>query len=309
MRAAALALVGLSLLGSPAKADAVFRQPALYPEGPVVIAGALYVAEMTAHKVTRIRDDAAAPGGYRVETFFKRDGCGPTALAEIAGTRRVILCHLEGALAITDADGRLERMIRVSADGVRLDSPNDVSADGAGGAIFSNAGRFHPQAAATGRVMRLAPDLSVSTLVSGLRYANGVAVDRARARVLVSEHLAQRVLSFPLQEPPERADDLALGAPSVLIDRRELARHVALVDPLTGPDGIEIAPSGAALVSIYGGGAVIEIETDGARVATHGAETPYLCATAVWGDRLVLAGAYSNRTAPYEGLIEIRRLP
>lgn len=298
--AAALTIAAVAWAAVPDAAAQSARLAALYPEGPVVIDGDLYVAEMTGHRVTRIAEDPAEKTGYRRETFFERDGCGPTALAEISGGRIAILCHLEGAVAIADRAGRLLSMIRESADGVRLDSPNDISADGGGGAFFSNAGVFHPAAEARGRVMRLAPDLTVRSVASGLRYANGVAVDPAGGRVLVSEHLARQVLAYRLSEDGER-----LSGPVTLIDFKEIGALVSLADPLTGPDGIEIAPDGAILVAIYGGGAYLRLAPDG-RLTRHDVETRYLCSLAVWGERLALAGAFRNDQPPYRGLIDIR---
>ena len=301
------ALAGLAALlaalftALPAAKAQPFRQPALYPEGPVVIGEALYVAQMTAHKVTRLTADPTAPGGYRAEDFFERAGCGPTALAALDGDRLVILCHLEGALAITDRRGALLSVIRESADGVRLDSPNDVSADGAGGAVFSNAGRFDPRAAATGRVMRIAPDLTVVTLAKGFRYANGVAVDAERRLIHVSEHLNQRVVSLRYRGAFEVFEMIEA------LPRDAIAEKVSLEDPYTGPDGIEIAPDGALLVAIYGGGAFLRLAKSG--LTRHEVETRYLCNLAVWNGRLALAGAYNNRIRPYEGLIELRPLP
>ncbi|MEM9724913.1 MAG: SMP-30/gluconolactonase/LRE family protein [Pseudomonadota bacterium] len=300
VRASLLAALLLLVPGVAFPEDAVYRQAALYPEGPVVIGGALYVAEMGADRVTRIRRDARAQGGFRSETFFSRRGCGPTALAALDRDRLAILCHLGGGVAITDRSGRLLRMIHRSADGVRLDSPNDISADGAGGAFFSNAGQFNPAAPATGRVMRIAPDLTVRTAASGLRYANGVAVDRERSRVLVSEHLAGRVLAFDLKR-----DFRFKGRPRVVLDREALQAQVALETPFIGPDGLEIAPDGAAFVAIYGAGAFLRINLEG-EVTRYDAPAPYVVSLAVWDDVLAVVGSFENRDPPLRGVIELR---
>lgn len=302
MRAGALsgALLG-ALLAALALTAAQAAPPlvelrAFYPEGPVVIDGDLYVAEMAAHRIRRVR--LGSDGQLRQEEFFSRDGCGPTALAALDADRIVALCHLEGALAVLDRNGALLTLIKVSDDGVRLDSPNDISADGKGGAYFSNSGLFRPGAEARGRVMRIGPDLSVTTMASGLFYANGVAVDAARGRVLVSEHLARRVLSYPL------GADGALGAPETLIAKESIAALAPLENPLVGPDGIEIMPDGAALVALYGAGRYLRLSPEG-DLAAQPAATPWLCNIAYWDGRLVLAGALDNRAWPLPGLIEI----
>lgn len=273
--------------------------PGLYPEGPVTIDGDLYIAEMTGDRVTRLVVESGERTGYRREVFFARKGCGPTALAQISEERLAVLCHLEGGVAIIDRGGALLRFITRSSDGVRLDSPNDISSDGAGGAFFSNSGVFHPNPKAHGRVMRLAPDLSVRTVAKGLSYANGVAVDRKNNRVIVSEHLAQQVLSFPLSTDLE-----SLGSPVTLIDFKEIGALVSLDHPLTGPDGVELAPDGSVLVAIYGGGAYLRRAPTGL-LTRRAAKTRFLCSLAFWRGRLVLVGAFRNDRAPYPGLIEI----
>lgn len=267
-----------------------------YPEGPVVIDGALYVAEMGAHRVRRFEE--TAEGGLRQDVFFQREGCGPTALAALDAARIVVLCHLEGALAVVDRAGALQALITETEAGQRIDSPNDVSADGRGGAYFSNAGRFDPVAEAEGRVMRLAPDLTVATLAEGLAYANGVAVDDARGRVLVSEHMAGRVLAFPMEEEGR------LGAAQTVLSRERIAALIPLPSPVIGPDGIEIAPDGAVLVALYASGRYLRLSPEG-DLAAHGAGTPFLCNLTFWRGRLVLAGAFDNRNWPLPGLIEI----
>ncbi|MEL6979966.1 MAG: SMP-30/gluconolactonase/LRE family protein [Pseudomonadota bacterium] len=297
LRAVMLSAALVACAPAPLFAAPPAAREALYPEGPVVIGEALYVAEMTADRIIRLR--WAPEGGLRAETYFRREGCGPTAMAEIAGGRRAVLCHLEGAVLIVDESGAVERVITVSEDGVRLDSPNDISADGAGGAYFSNAGIFSPHAPARGRVMRLAADLSVTSAAEGLAYANGVAVDHARGRVLVSEHLARRVLAYPL-----RADG-ALGAPETLIPRAEIDRVAPGAEPLMGPDGIEVTGEGEILVALYGAGRFLRRSPGGA-LSAEPAATPYLCNLTIWDGALVLVGAYDNRQRPYPGLIEIR---
>lgn len=272
---------------------------ALYPEGPVVIDGDLYIAEMSGHRVRRFTLDAE--GRLKGEVFFARPGCGPTALAALDAERIVALCHLEGALAVLDRDGALLSVISRSTDGVRLDTPNDISADGRGGAYFSNAGRFFPGAEARGRVMRIAPDLSVVSVADGLAYANGVATDAARGRLLVSEHLARRVWAYPIL--PEGG----LGAREPLIAPERLEALAESDDPLMGPDGIEIAPDGTARVALYGAGRYLRLDPDGTLTA-HPAKTRYLCNLALWRGRLALAGAFDNTAWPLPGLIEIRAL-
>src|SRR4051812_4448948 len=60
--------------------------PALYSEGPVLFGGRLLLAEMDAGQVSELTEEGLKP-------FWKRNGCGPTAIAPLAGDRVVVLCH------------------------------------------------------------------------------------------------------------------------------------------------------------------------------------------------------------------------
>lgn len=264
---------------------------ASYPEGPLWQGDTLYWAEMTAHKLMR-RDGASEP-----HPFFTRDGCGPTAIAPY-GAGFVVLCHLEGALALVDADGRLGRMMRVDNDGNRLRNPNDANADGRGGVWFTDPGTFAKHAPAEGALYYLGPDRKLTRHVTGLHYGNGVYVDQTRNRLLVSEHLARQVLSYPLDED-------GVDAPDVLIDLDALG-----LDPVdyaeAGPDGLEIASDGKLWVAEYGAGQFLVWTMGEGLDAIVEVEVPFVTNIAFGQDRrAAMTGAYDNRRLPLPGLVWI----
>src|SRR5260221_8803086 len=77
--------------------------------------------------------------------------------------------------------------------------PNDSSADDKGGVFLTASGEFSLAAPSTGAVLYLDREGGLHRRAEGIHYANGIAVDGARRRLLVSEHLGRRVLAFPLQ--------------------------------------------------------------------------------------------------------------
>ncbi len=303
---AALAGAG-ALLAPPAAAEIAAPKPlalikADYPEGPIALsggplAGDLLVAEMTADRIRRVSRDGDA---FRTSVFWREPGCGPTALAEIAGERLVVLCHIAGYLAILDRRGaRTLKRIHRADDGARLDSPNDVHSDRRGGAFFSNAGVFSPRAAARGAIYRIAPDLSVRRALDGFRYANGVAVAADGATLFVSEHLARRFWRFRLgaDGAPARPGQ-ALGP-----DARGLGDRGGIV----GPDGVEVLNSRARFVALYGAGRILKL-VDGRAPAAYRVPQKYVTNVAVWGDLLAVVGADDVSRPPFAGAIALFRL-
>ena len=238
--APALLIATLATIAAPpARAE---EWQASYPEGPVWIDGTLYWAEMGADAVMRWPGGPDRPG-----VFFQQEGCGPTALARYREDEILVLCHLAGKLVRLDADGRPLGQITEDAEGHALRDPNDASADGQGGVWFSDPGTFWVEAPAEGAIYHLAPDGTLTRHVTGLAYGNGVFVDRAKNRLLVSEHLARRVLAFPL------LDGGRVGTPEVLVDFA--GSGIPRPDyPEAGPDGLEIAPDGTLWIAEYGAG-------------------------------------------------------
>ena len=286
MRALAV-LLALGLLALPARAE---EWRASYPEGPVWIDGTLYWAEMGADRVM------ARPDGAEPRIFFRQEGCGPTALARYREDEILVLCHLAGVLVRTDAGGRPLGTIGGDAAGNRLRDPNDASADGEGGVWFTDPGLFSASAPAEGAVYHLAPDGRLTRRVTGLAYGNGIHLDRAGGRLLVSEHMARRVLSFPI-------DDGRLGTPEVLIDFA--AEGIAPPDyPEAGPDGLELAPDGTLWVAEYGAGRLHGWREGEGLVATLPVPAPFVTNIAFGpGGLAAITAPIVNDRPPFPGRV------
>jgi len=298
MRRTALALAALAALAAPVTpAAAQDGWPGNYPEGPIWIGKTLYWAEMYDNRVM-------AWSGGAPQAVFRRAGCGPTAIAPYRETDLIVLCHIEGALAHLDKDGNLIGMIRTGTSGAELRNPNDASADGQGGVWFTDPGRFAKSAPAEGAVYYLAPDGTVTLHVTGLHYGNGVYVDRDGQRLLVSEHLARRVLAYPLTSE-------GLGAAEVLIDLATLPLGAPRYRE-AGPDGLEIAPDGTLWIADYGVGRILGWQDGRGLVAALGVAPQFVTNIAFGPDGLAaMTGARDNRNAPFPGgiwVFEAQRL-
>ena len=278
-------------LAVPALAFRAFGEQfsASYPEGPVWVEGTLYWAEMGADRVM------AWPGHGEPAEFFRQDGCGPTALARYREGEFLVLCHHCGSLVRVDGSGRALATIGEDAAGNRLRNPNDASADGDGGVWFTDPGTFRAGAPAEGAIYHLGTGGTLARHVTGLAYGNGVHVDRAGQRLLVSEHLARRVLAYPLT-----AD--GLGEPEVLLDFA--AAGIARPDyPEAGPDGLEIGPDGMLFVAEYGAGR-LHLWRGGEIRGTLSVEPRFVTNIAFGPDgSAAVTGAFANDRAPYPGTV------
>jgi len=264
-------------------------QAASYPEGPLYTDQGLLVAEMGADTVYLHRDGAKRP-------FFRQAQCGPTAIAPY-GAGYLVLCHLSREVVTIDRSGAPLRRLRAAADGSAFQDPNDCSADDRGGVYFSDPGLFSSLAPATGAIYRLDERGAVQRVAAGLRYPNGVHVDRAGRRLLVSEHLARRVLSFPIRP------DGSLGEPALFADLDAVtAKRGAYRE--AGPDGLEITPSGEVVVAIYGEGRLLRFNRSGELLGELA--TPFAYVTNVAFQRNgegVAVGAVDNVAPPFLGAV------
>lgn len=266
--------------------DSAIAGIAYYPEGLYWDGEthSLFYAEMTRNRVMRVANGQVKP-------FVVERDCGPTAIGR-AGASMVIACHLGGYLLVTDAHGAPQVRLRVDENGRPLHDPNDVASDGTG-VYISDSGYFEPSAPATGAVYYWRPGKELHRVAHGLRYANGLVVDRVRRRLFVSEHLARRILTFPLDGQGR------LGRPSIFAD---LADIVSSSDPLTGPDGLDLGADGRLYAAIYGAARVIVFDPAGRAIGYFERPERYVTTVALDGDnRLFVAGAFDNQTWPYIG--------
>ncbi len=262
-------------------------EAAKYPEGPLWSAGKLFVAEMGADAVY-VRE------GRGKRAFFQQRGCGPTAIAPY-GQGFLVLCHLGHRLVEVDQLGKAVRQIVADAEGRAFDDPNDCFADAYGGVYFSDPGVFSKDADAEGEVYYLDAAGAAHVVAANLRYPNGVYVDAGRKRLLVSEHLARRVLDFPISAPGKLGTRRVFADVEALTGQRGSYREA-------GPDGLERAPNGEIIVALYGEGRLLRLDSQGKLLGEILVPAPYVTNMAFDGaGRGVVVGAFVNDLPPYLG--------
>jgi len=289
------AVLVLALAAAPAACAAgleAINPESYYPEGPLWFAGRLWYAEMSRDRVM-----AWGPGGNRA--VWQQEGCGPTSLAPAPGGGLFVLCHLGHRIVRIGTAGETLAEIGRDAAGGRLSSPNDSVADVAGGVYVSSSGRFDPAAPATGAVLYIAPEGGVRRVAEGLRYANGLAITPDGAALLVSEHLARRVLRFPI------GPGGALAPPRVFVGLDALAPPPADPDPYAGPDGLAVDRDGNVYIAEYGAGRVLIVDAAGALLETLVLPERYVTNLAFGADEgtLFVTAPGSNSVRPYIGRV------
>lgn len=264
---------------------------ASYPEGPVWIGGRLIYAEMGADKIAEWR------AGHRRD-LWREPGCGPTAISAYRGSDLIVLCHIGRKLVHLDAAGRKLADIAEDSSGEPFQDPNDGHADGEGGVFFSDSGHFMLGAPATGKVFHLAADGRVAKVLDGYAYTNGIAVDFAKRRLLVSEHMERKVWQFDLHK------DLTLGQRRLFLDVGKYLTPDETTYAETGPDGIEVDRDGTVFVPVYGSGRILAVRPEGI-VSKLRVPTRFITNIAISGDLVAVVGTYINNRYPFPGRVQV----
>ncbi len=263
---------------------------AFYPEGPLREGKSVLFAEMHRDRVVRWN-------GTKSTTFFSQEGCGPTAIARY-GSGYVVLCHLTNSIHTVTREGVVQSSITRDTQGRPFQRPNDAGRDAAGGVYFSASGKFSRLALPEGALMYLGLDGRVKKLAERLRYTNGIVV--AGGRVLVSEHLANRILAFPILDPG------VVGAPEVFADLNAYGLGMPNSRPIQGPDGLEVDSRGNVYVAHYGAGEVLIFSPDGTLRYRVGWTQPAVTSLTLSPDesRLVVTGSSPVRGNSWPGRVE-----
>ena len=274
--------------------ETVVNPSAFYPEGPQRIDRGLLVAEMPKHRAVLIND------GGRTETVWTQDGCGPTSIKRIPTGGYWILCHLGHYVARLDDNFRTTRVFTTTVAGRRIARPNDGSVDATGNLYFSSPSPFSLDAPPEGFLTFLNEKTGEATdLAGGLRYSNGVLVQEAQRRLLVSEHLNRRIIALGLPSPG------IVRAPQVFFDFRA-APSVTNPYPLSGPDGIAAFADGEILVADYGNGRLLHLSGDGTFIQAIAVQYPYVTNMAIMPDQrsMFVLMTESNTTPPLHGIVQ-----
>ena len=232
-----------------------------------------------------------------------RRGCGPTSIAPLGsadeGRKFLVLCHLADILAVVSKAGETLAIMETDSQDRPIRWPNDSIADNRGGVYVSSSGRFNAAAKATGAVLHVAPTGVVRRVASGIRYANGLTLSADGRRLLVSEHLGRRVLSYAI------GIDGSLADKRVVVDFATSAPPPPGADPLAGPDGLTVDGSGNLWVCEYGAGRILVFSPAAQLIGLFMVPDRYVTNISFGAteDEIYVTAPSTNRVSPYVGRV------
>jgi len=276
-------------------AVAAYAEPAVvasgaYPEGLLWHGGRMYFTEMGADRVSIIESGTT-------REFWRDPGCGPTAISPFGPGGFLVNCHLGKHVVEVSAAGVAGRRFRNAPGGKAVGDPNASTGDGQGGVYFSDSGIFSVRAPATGRVYHLTAMGVMTEVVSGIKYANGVAFDAETRTLYVSEHLARRILAVDLDSRQR------VMATRVFADFSQHDATKTFSYPEAGPDGLILRPDVLA-VAEYGEGRVHLFDRTGKHLNTVRVSMPFVDTVAFdAAGNLYAGGSFQNTRPPFEGAV------
>ena len=194
-----------------------------FPEGPVVLPdGDLLVVELLAGRLTRIAPDGtkatvAELGGSPNGAALGPDGAGYVCnsggypFTELPDG--MLLPFGPGGVTVDEhyIGGRIQRVdlatgewtdLYTECEGVRLNGPNDLVFDAAGGFWFTDHGKRRLRDEDLGVLYHATPDgRSITEVVPGLHAPNGVGLSPDGSRLYVAETHTARLLEWDVTGP------------------------------------------------------------------------------------------------------------
>lgn len=161
-----------------------------------------------------------SPDGAKVDRVADTGG-RPLGIEYVAG--RLLVCDAHRGLLWVDPASGLVEPILDSVEGVPMEFCNNAAVAADGTIYFSDSSTRYGieqwkddfvQDTRTGRLLRLAPDGTLTTLLSGLAFANGVALSADESFVAVAETGARDVVRYWLTgERQGTRDELCADLP------------------------------------------------------------------------------------------------
>jgi gluconolactonase len=205
-----------------------------FPEGAIFVGDALYFVDYGTSRVIRLHDGT-------MSTVWQDDHCGANGVLRVPEGLWVA-CFSGQTFRLITLEGQPIQVLDRDGSGASFESPNDLAADGHGGAWLTASG----SSAAAGKVYHLSPSHVAHAVAGDLYFANGVATSPDGRLLYVTESTAGRISVF------------TVGPGDTLGERRDF---VNLADVFPDghqrpykPDSMRTDRAGNLFVALYDGG-------------------------------------------------------
>jgi gluconolactonase len=288
-------IVSAAAPAGAARADTVLVDAtAAYPEGPLWRDGKLLYVEY------------AGPGikawdGKQITSYWSGEHCGASGLIDYRHRHLLVACYDANTIVELDETGKQIRSIDKDSAGKPFIGPNDFTADRSGGIYVSASGVYDLKAPISGTLLYMsAAKGSLVEVANLIHYSNGLTVSKDGRSLLVSEMLASRILSFPINA------NGSLGPRTVWARMQDLAPPTPHEDAYNGPDGFKLGPDGNYYIAQNGSGRVLVVNEAKELVRIINVPTPFVTNMnfgAPGTNSVYITGVFDPWKAPFLGAV------
>ena len=249
---------GLYSMSTAAAQDTTGSEPVTvvdalsFPEAPLFVNDRLHWVEYFSSRLMRLDGEART-------VLHEQEGCGHNGLALGPNRQLVVICYESKEILYLDLDGNVIERIDADVNGGPFNHPNDIVFTDEGGAYITTSGPFVAAAKQiVGGVYFRAPGAAGFVEVADdLHFGNGLLVINDGNTLLVSEHNANRILSFDI------ADNGSLSNRQLFVRMTDLLPGPAQPSIWLGPDGMKLDSEGNIYIAHYMGGQVVKMSPEG----------------------------------------------
>ncbi len=223
-----------------------------FPEAPLFVNDRLHWVEYSLNRLMRL-------DGETRTVLHEQAGCGHNGLSLSPHEQLVVICYESNEILYLDLDGKVVERIDVDVNGEPFNHPNDIVFTDEGGAYITTSGPFVAAAKQiVGGVYYRGPGAADFVEVADdVHFGNGLVVINDGNTLLVSEHNANRILSFDI------ADDGSLSNRQLFVRMSDMLPGPAQPSIWLGPDGMKADSQGNIFVAYYMGGHVVKMSSEG----------------------------------------------
>lgn len=260
-----------------------------YPEGPMIQDNELSLTQYSKNNILKIESKSKVP-----KVFWADDKCGPASQIKINKSGQILVsCYDKNELVLIDSRGKTLKRFNHP----KMIGPNDFALIDEKTVLVTASGIFDPKAPISGRIFSL-KNGQFEILAENIHYPNGLAHIPEYKKVIVSEHLANRLISFDF-------DGNKLTNKKIFYELPRTSNDLYL-----GPDGLKKRFSkNSLLLAHYGGGQILEVDFTGNLIRKYPLQDKYPTNLALQNDKEMFVTIMKDAVnPPFSGRIDVIKL-